>query len=83
MRCNIELRRKSLKFLRRASRDITERVKARLKELSENPICENKLKPPLEELCKMRVGSYRVIYLLKSCNVIVVDIGKRRVFMMS
>ena len=35
------------------------------------------MKPPIEELCKTRVGSYRIAYLPEPCNIVVVDIGKR------
>jgi len=77
LKCNVELRKKAKKFLKNYPRDIVRRVEARLKELSENPVCEERLKPPLQELCKTRVGSYRIAYLVKPCNIIVVDIGKR------
>lgn len=77
MRCNIELGGKARKFFRKAPRDVIERIEKRLNEVSENPICEEKLKPPIEELCKTRVGSYRIAYLPEPCNIVVVDIGKR------
>jgi len=53
------------KFLRNASKDVAERAGARLRE------------PPLRELCKTRIGSYRVVYLIKPCNITVVHISKR------
>uniref|UniRef100_A0A7C4FGT4 Type II toxin-antitoxin system RelE/ParE family toxin n=1 Tax=Ignisphaera aggregans TaxID=334771 RepID=A0A7C4FGT4_9CREN len=74
MRCSIEYKRKAKKFLENYPRDIVERVKTRLKELSENPVCEEELERPLQELCKTRVGSYRIAYLVKPCNIVVVDI---------
>jgi mRNA-degrading endonuclease RelE of RelBE toxin-antitoxin system len=40
------------------------RDKERFRELTKKPYCEEKLKPPLDELCKMRVGSYRLSYIL-------------------
>jgi len=77
LRCSIEYRRKAKKFLENHPRDIVARVETRLEELSQHPICEEKLEPPLQELCKTRVGSYRIAYLTKPCSIIVVAIDKR------
>ncbi|MEL9941207.1 MAG: type II toxin-antitoxin system RelE/ParE family toxin [Ignisphaera sp.] len=78
MGCSLDIKKSARKFLEKAPKDITNRVSERLQQLAEKPICEEKLKPPLEELCKTRVGSYRVAYLLKPCNIVVVAIGERK-----
>ena len=80
MICRIELSRNAEKFLKKAPRDTAERIHERLRELSENPVCEERLRGVLKELCKSRVGSYRIAYLLRPCTVIVVDIGHREKF---
>jgi mRNA-degrading endonuclease RelE of RelBE toxin-antitoxin system len=47
---SVELLRKAEKFLRKAPQDAVERIEGRLGELAENPICDEKLEPPLEKL---------------------------------
>jgi len=78
--CTITYRRQAKKFLKDAPEDIADRIRERIQQLAENPKCDEKLKPPLQELCKTRVGPYRIAYLLKPCNVIVVAIGERESF---
>ncbi len=80
MACSVELLRKAEKFLRKAPQDAVERIEGRLGELAENPICDEKLEPPLDKLCKTRVGHYRIAYKLEPCKIIVVHIGQRRSF---
>ncbi|OYT57358.1 MAG: hypothetical protein B6U76_01185 [Desulfurococcales archaeon ex4484_217_2] len=80
MGCEIKLGRSAGKFLRKTSKDLAKRIHERLRGLSENPICEEKLKGRLKELCKTRVGSYRIAYQLKPCTIIVIDIGHRERF---
>lgn len=80
MECNLELRRKAEKFMRNAPRDVADRISKRLQQLAKNPECEERLRGPLRELCKTRVGSHRIVYLLKPCNIIVVAIGRRESF---
>ncbi len=80
MVCNVKLMRKAEKYLRSASQAVVERISERLDELSKNPKCEEKLEPPLEKLCKTRVGSYRIAYYLEPCNITVVYIGHRGSF---
>jgi mRNA-degrading endonuclease RelE of RelBE toxin-antitoxin system len=58
--CSVELLRKAEKFLRKAPQDAVERIEGRLGELAENPICDEKLEPPLDKLCKTRVGHNRI-----------------------
>jgi len=72
--CKVKLYKSVKKFLKKISKDLAERINKRLSELSKNPMCEEKLKGNLRDLCKSRVGSYRIAYLLKSCTIIVVDI---------
>jgi mRNA-degrading endonuclease RelE of RelBE toxin-antitoxin system len=48
--CSVELLRKAEKFLRKAPQDAIERIEGRLGELAENPICDEKLEPPLDKL---------------------------------
>lgn len=71
---------KSLEDLERTSKSMANRIKERIQQLAENPICDEKLKPPFQEFCKTRVGHYRIVYLLKSCSIIVVYIRKREDF---
>jgi len=52
-------------------KSISERIHKRLEELAQNPLCQEKLKGRLKDLCKMRVGNYRIIYYLKPCNIII------------
>jgi len=78
--CSLILKRKAKKFLKNAPKDIVDRISERLQQLAKNPKCNEKLKPPLQELCKTRVGSYRIAYLLKPCSVIIIAIGKRESF---
>ncbi len=80
MGCSITFKRKAWRFLRNAPKDVVDRINERLQQLADNPMCEEKLKPPLHELCKTRVGSYRIAYLLRPCNVIIVAIGERESF---
>ncbi|MHC1600943.1 MAG: type II toxin-antitoxin system RelE family toxin [Candidatus Nezhaarchaeales archaeon] len=80
MACEVKLSRSAEKFLKRAPRDLAERIDERLRELSENPICEERLKGALRGLCKTRVGDYRIVYQLKPCTVMVIDIGHRERF---
>ena len=77
MVCEVKLGRSTGKFLRRAPRDLAERINERLRELSENPVCEERLKGTLRDLCKSRIGDYRIAYQLKPCTVIVIDVGHR------
>jgi len=53
------------------------RIEERLRELSENPICEKRLKGRLEGLCRTSVSSYRIVYAVNLCTIIVVCIGRR------
>ena len=77
MACEVKLSRSAEKFLRRAPEDLAERISERLRELSDNSICEERLKGTLRDLCKSRIGDYRIAYQLKPCTVIVIDIGHR------
>ena len=77
MACEVKLSRSAEKFLRRAPKDLAERISERLRELSDNPICGERLKGTLRDLCKSRIGGYRIAYQLKPCTVIVIDIGHR------
>lgn len=77
MGCRAELRGKSKRILETLPNDVITRVEERLRELSENPICEKRLKGRLEGLCRARVGSYRIVYAVKPCTIIVVYIGRR------
>jgi len=78
--CEVKLSRSAKKFLGRAPRDLVERIKESLRELSNNPICEKRLKGILRDLCRTRIGDYRIVYQLKPCTVIVIDIGLRERF---
>ena len=80
MACEVRLSRSAEKFLRRAPEDLAERIDERLRELSENPVCGERLKGILRDLCKTRIGDYRIAYQPKPCSVIVVDIGHRNKF---
>jgi mRNA-degrading endonuclease RelE of RelBE toxin-antitoxin system len=73
--CRINYTRKAQKDLNNLPKEIMERILERLRWLSKNPICEDKLK--LADLCKTRVGSYRIIYRIGNCNIDVIAIGKR------
>jgi len=64
-------------FLKNASKDVANRIQERLQQLSNNPICEEKLKGSLQDLCKTIVGHYRIMYLLKPCSITVVYTDKR------
>ena len=77
MACEVKLSRSAEKFLRRAPKDPAERINERLRELSENPVCEVRLEGALRELCKTRIGDCRIAHQLKPCTVIIVDIGHR------
>jgi len=79
-KCRIEYGRKAKKFLENAPRDIAEEIEKRLEELSINPTCVERLKGRLSDLCKMRVGSYRIAYYPRPCHIVVVAIGKRENF---
>jgi mRNA-degrading endonuclease RelE of RelBE toxin-antitoxin system len=48
--CSVKLLRKAEKFLRKAPQNAVERIEGRLGELAENPICDEKLEPPLDKL---------------------------------
>jgi len=78
--CEVKLSRSAEKFLKNASKNLVKRINERLKELSESPICEERLKGILKEFCKSRVGDYRIAYQLKPCTIIVIDIGHRERF---
>ena len=80
MACEVKLSRSAEKFLRRAPEDLTARINERLRELSENPVCGERLKGTLRDLCKTRIGDYRIVYQSKPCTIIVVDIGHRGKF---
>ncbi len=80
MSCSLVLKRKAEKFLKNATKNVVDRVGERLRQLVENPRYDERLKPPLQELYKTRVDPYRIAYLLKPCNVIVVEIGERENF---
>ena len=76
----------TVKFSRRAEKalsnlpnDVRSRILIRINELSVNPVCEKRLKGRLERLCRMRIGDYRVVYLIDHENqvVVIIDIGKR------
>jgi len=77
--CEVRLSSNAEKFLRRApkDKDLAKRINERLRELSENPVCEERLKGVLRDLCKSRVGDYRIAYQPKQCTVIVIDISHR------
>ena len=77
MICEVKLSRSAEKFLRRAPKDLVERISERLKELSSNPVCEERLKGTLKDLCKSRIGDHRIAYQLKQCMVTIVDIGHK------
>ena len=80
MACEVKLGRSARKFLEKAPKDLAERINERLRELSENPVCDERLKGTLRDLCKTRIGDYRIAYQLKPCTVTVIDIGHRRRF---
>jgi len=80
MPCSVRLEKKAMKFLERAPRKIANRIRERLDELSRKPVCDGRFKGELRELCKTRLGSYRIAYLLKSCSIWVIDIGPRGTF---
>lgn len=80
MTCKAELRRPAEKFLRKAPRDVARRIDEKIKELRENPVCDKRLKDILKELCRTRVGPYRIAYQIKPCTIIIVDIGHREKF---
>ena len=75
--CNIVLESKAEKSFKEIPDNNAERVKKKIEELAKNPICERRLKGKLEGLCRLRVGKYRVIYLLKPCTIYVLRIGIR------
>ena len=80
MPCKIELSKSAEKFLRKAPKDLVERVNERLRELSDNPICEARLKGSLRDLCKSHIGDIRIAYILKPCTITIVEIGYRGKF---
>ncbi len=69
MTCEIKLSKSAERFLRRAPKDLAERINERLRKLSDEPVCEERLKGTLRDLCKSRVGDYRIAYQLKPCTV--------------
>ena len=76
---SVRFTRKAKKALDDLPNDIRNRILARINELTINPICEKRLKGRLERLCRMRIGDYRVVYLVDSENrvIVIIDIGKR------
>jgi len=54
LRCKVELGNRSREILETPQKDVVSKIEERLKELSENPICEKKLKGRLEGLCRTR-----------------------------
>jgi len=78
--CEVKLSKRAEKFLRRASKDLIKRVNEKLRELSVNPVCEERLKGILRDCCKTRIGNYRIAYQPRPCTVIVVDIDHRDKF---
>lgn len=80
MSCKVRRGKSAEKFLRKAPKSLAERINERLRELSENPVCEERLKGELRDLCKSRVGSYRIAYQLEPCNIVIADIGHRGKF---
>ncbi|GAB6943599.1 type II toxin-antitoxin system RelE family toxin [Vulcanisaeta sp. JCM 14467] len=76
---SVRFTRKAKKTLDNLPNDVRNRILARINELIINPICEKRLKGRLERLCRMRIGDYRVVYLIDHENqvVVIIDIGKR------
>jgi mRNA-degrading endonuclease RelE of RelBE toxin-antitoxin system len=56
---------------------MSKRIQERLLEIAQNPSCDEKLRGKLSNLCKTRVGDYRIIYYHGQCTIIIISIGKR------
>ncbi len=56
---------------------IKNRIKNKLREISQKPYIGESLKGKLREFRKIRVRHYRIIYRTEKCKIIVIDIGHR------
>ncbi len=75
--CKVDLGRKAGKSLSKLPREIRLRIEERLSELFEHPVCHKRLKPPTRDLCRDRVGDYRIIYKTEPCHITVIYIRHR------
>jgi len=75
--CRIEPEKKIKKWLEELPKDLASKIRKRLEELSVNPVCEKQLKGRLSGVCRARVGSYRIVYVVAQCTITVVRISKR------
>ena len=75
--CKVDLKGRARKTLSKLPRETRRRIEERLNELSRNPVCHKRLKPPLQGLCRDRVGDYRIIYKTEPCHITVIHIGHR------
>ena len=77
MKYNIKIRKEALKELSWLPTKINERISNAIEQLSENPrpVGSIKLKGEKEYLWRIRVGDYRVIYLIDD-TIRVIDVRK-------
>ena len=77
MKYNIKIRKEALKELSWLPTKIKERISNAIEQLSENPrpVWSIKLKGEKEYLWRIRVGDYRVIYLIDD-TIRVIDVRK-------
>jgi mRNA-degrading endonuclease RelE of RelBE toxin-antitoxin system len=78
--CKLKFEKPAEKAISSLPEMVSKRIHKRLEELAQEPSCEERLKGKLKNLCKMRIGNYRVIYYLLPCTVIIIRIGKRESF---
>lgn len=79
---SVELSQKAAKFLDKLDKNLNERIKAKLKNLSQNPVpSDSKFigRENDEKIFRIRIGDYRALYKLKEKDkvVLVAKIDKR------
>jgi len=78
---SIELSNFTKKYLRKADRELTQRLLARIEKLAENPFPSDvkRVVNREEKLYRIRVGDYRIQYLVRyDCNqILIMEIEKR------
>jgi mRNA-degrading endonuclease RelE of RelBE toxin-antitoxin system len=75
--CKLEFERPAQKELTGLPETVSKRIQERLLEIAQNPSCDETLRGKLSNLCKTRVGDYRIIYYPAQCTIIIIRIGKR------
>ena len=76
-KCEIALKTSFKKSIRKLSKNYREMINKAISKLSENPFIGEKLKGKYEELRKLRIGKYRIIYDAMQCKAILIILEHR------